>query len=66
VLWVESEEGVWVGRDGRNILRYMNHHEKPCAEFDGFELFALHDIRQGSEIFIHYGEEFVEAITEGA
>lgn len=63
VLWVEDEEGVWVGRDGRNILRYLNHHHKPCAEFDGFDLFALRNIRQDSEIFIHYGEEFVAAIT---
>ena len=66
VLWVENESGVWVGRDGRNILRYMNHHKKPCAEFDGFDLFALKDIVQGAEIFIHYGEEFVEAIAAGA
>jgi SET domain-containing protein len=65
VLWVEDENGVWVGRDGRNILRYMNHHKNPCAEFDGFDLFALRDIRKGSEITIHYGDEFVEAIAEG-
>jgi SET domain-containing protein len=64
VLWVESEDGIWVGRDGRNILRYMNHHYMPCAEFDGFDLYAVQDICQGSEIFIHYGEEFVEAITD--
>lgn len=62
VLWVESEEGVWVGRDGRNILRYMNHHTRPCAEFEGFDLFALRNINKDSEITIHYGEEFVTAI----
>ena len=64
VLWVENENGIWVGRDGRNILRYMNHHEEPCAEFDGFDLFALRNIRKGSEITIHYGDEFVAAIGE--
>ncbi|MEN8169558.1 MAG: SET domain-containing protein [Pseudomonadota bacterium] len=64
VLWVENEDGVWVGRDGRNILRYMNHHVKPCAEFDGYDLFALMDISKGTEIFIHYGEEFVAAVAE--
>lgn len=65
VLWVVDENGMIEGRDGRNILRYMNHHAKPCAEFDGFDLFALRNIRKGSEITIHYGEEFVEAIAEG-
>ena len=62
VLWVESEAG-WIGRDGRNILRYLNHHEEPCAEFEGFDLYALMDIGSGSEITIHYGDEFVEAIA---
>ncbi len=65
VLWVEQEEGVWVGRDGRNILRYMNHHHKPCAEFEGFDLYAIRNIARGAEITIHYGEEFVAAIAEG-
>jgi hypothetical protein len=64
VLWVENEQGVWVGRDGRNILRYMNHHEMPCAEFDGFDLFALKNITKHTEITIHYGDEFAEAIAE--
>ena len=35
VLWAEMEDGSWLGRDGRNILRYLNHSVKPCAEFDG-------------------------------
>ena len=63
VLWVENEEGIWVGRDGRNILRYMNHNKKPCAEFDGFDLFALRKIPEHYEITIHYGDEFVAAIS---
>lgn len=62
VLWVENDEGTWVGRDGRNILRYMNHHHNPCAEFEGFDLYAIKNIKEGTEITIHYGEEFVEAI----
>jgi hypothetical protein len=65
VLWMETEEGAWLGRDGRNILRYLNHHEKPCAEFDGFDLYALRHIPEGMEVTIHYGEEFVEAIKNG-
>jgi SET domain-containing protein len=62
VLWVESEPGVWHGRDGRNILRYMNHHMKPTAEFDGFDLYAARNIVSDGEITIHYGDEFVAAI----
>ena len=25
VLWIEQFENVWMGRDGQNILRYLNH-----------------------------------------
>lgn len=64
VLWVESDDGSWLGRDGRNILRYLNHSTKPCAEFDGFDLFALKTIRPGTELTINYGEEFETAIRE--
>ncbi len=63
VLWVEKDDGGWHGRDGQNVLRYINHHEQPCAEFDGFELYAIEDIPAGGEVTIHYGEEFVEAIA---
>ena len=65
VLWVEDEDGKWIGRDGQNVLRYLNHHDEPSAEFDGFELYALKDIPPGAEITIHYGEEFVESIVNG-
>lgn len=64
VLWVEEDDGSWSGRDGENMLRYLNHHEEPSAEFDGFELFALSDITPDAEVTIHYGEEFVAAIAE--
>ncbi len=57
VLWVEKYDDVWVGRDGKNLLRYMNHSTKPHAEFDGFELFAARDIQADEEITIDYGEE---------
>ena len=63
VLWVETEEGSWLGRDGRNLLRYLNHHERPSAEFDGFDLYALKDIAPNQEVTIHYGEEFVADIA---
>lgn len=57
VLWVEDEEDSWIGRDGKNLLRYINHSTQPLAEFAGFELYALRDIDEGEEITIDYGEE---------
>lgn len=57
VLWVENEGGKWEGRDGKNLLRYLNHCEDPHAEFDGFDLYALKDIPEGEEVTINYGEE---------
>ena len=57
VLWVEKYDDVWVGRDGKNLLRYLNHSKKPHAEFVGFELYAICDIEADEEITIDYGEE---------
>jgi len=59
VLWIEEDcaEELWIGRDGKNLLRYLNHSVKPHAEFIGFELYALCDIPADAEITIDYGEE---------
>lgn len=59
VLWIEEDcdEELWIGRDGKNLLRYLNHSTKPLAEFIGFELFALRNIKANEEITIDYGEE---------
>jgi len=57
VLWIEEEKGKWIGRDGKNALRYLNHDRNPCAEFDGFELYAVAEIEAHQEITIDYGEE---------
>ena len=57
VLWVEDDDDVWVGRDGKNLLRFLNHSKSPHAEFIGFELFAVRDIGPDEEITIDYGEE---------
>ena len=57
VLWVEEAEGKWIGRDGKNILRYLNHSSKPCAEFDGFELYVMRDIKKDEEVTFDYGED---------
>ena len=57
VLWVEQDDGEWIGRDGQNILRYLNHHKNPHAEFNGFDLYAIKNIKEGEELTINYGEE---------
>ena len=57
VLWTEDHDEVWIGRDGKNLLRYLNHSISPHAEFIGFELYAICDIGPDEEITIDYGEE---------
>lgn len=57
VLWAETEDGIWIGRDGKNLLRYLNHSKDPSAEFDGFDLYAIRDIEEHEEITIDYGED---------
>jgi len=57
VLWTETDEGKWIGRDGKNLLRYLNHSVSPHAEFHGFELYAIRDIHPETEITIDYGED---------
>jgi SET domain-containing protein len=54
VLWVFEEGKKPVGRNGRNLLRYLNHAEAGNAEFDGFDLYALRDILQDEEITFNY------------
>jgi hypothetical protein len=55
VLWVYDAEGqVLTAREGRNLLRWLNHSADPNAEFDAFELFARRQIQPGEEITIDY------------
>ncbi|MBK1645694.1 SET domain-containing protein-lysine N-methyltransferase [Thiocapsa imhoffii] len=55
VLWIyDADAGVLRGRDGRNLLRWLNHSEEPNAEFDGFTLYALRRIGADEEITIDY------------
>ncbi|OOZ34319.1 SET domain-containing protein [Solemya velesiana gill symbiont] len=59
VLWVydhDDEENA-EGRDGKNLLRYLNHSTECNAEFDGYDLYALKKISQDDEITFNYGEE---------
>lgn len=55
VLWVDDERGGWTGRRGRNLLRWINHSDRPNARFDGFDLFAVDAIAPGDEITCDYG-----------
>jgi uncharacterized protein len=55
VLWIYDSEGnVLAGREGRNLLRWLNHSEHPNAEFDGFDLYARHAIAADEEITFDY------------
>jgi SET domain-containing protein len=61
VLWVEAgddAEEEWIGYDGTNELRFMNHAAAPNGEMDGLDLYASRRIRANEEITIDYGEEF--------
>lgn len=61
VLWVEADEGSeeeWIGYDGINELRFLNHAKQPNGEMDGRDLYSIRDICAGEEITIDYGEEF--------
>ena len=61
VLWVEAQEGSddeWIGYNGNNELRFLNHARPPNGEMDGLELFAGRSIHADEEITIDYGEDF--------
>jgi SET domain-containing protein len=63
VLWVEADlPDEWIGFDGINELRFLNHDTTPNGEMDGLDLYALNDIDADSEITIDYGEEFTDSI----
>ena len=61
VLWVEATAGAgdeWLGYDGNNELRFLNHSKQANAEFDDRDLYARILIPEGTEITIDYGDEF--------
>jgi hypothetical protein len=56
VLWLMDRRRT-VGRRGLNLLRYLNHADKPNAEFDGWDLYAKKRIPKDSEITFDYEPE---------
>lgn len=55
VLWTWDEDSdQWVGVDGDNEMRFLNHSNKPNAEFYDTDLYALRDIVVGEEITFDY------------
>ncbi len=63
VLWVQQDNDEWLGIDGQNLLRFLNHSDTPNAAFYGDELYAIRPISGGDEITFDYGEEFRAAIA---
>lgn len=56
VLWIEDGNGDrWIGFDGKNEMRFINHSDEPNAEMDGLDCYARVDIEAGAEITIDYG-----------
>lgn len=61
VLWVEQDgDDEWLGYDGTNRLRFLNHSRTPNCELDGQELYASRQILLDEELTIDYGEGFEE------
>ena len=58
VLWALNEDGNEIGIRGKNELRFLNHSLEPNSEFFGTDLRAVRNIQPGSEITIHYGDDW--------
>jgi uncharacterized protein len=65
VLWVDDGDEVY-GIRGSTALRYLNHSVRPNAVFRGDQLYALREIRPGTEITIHYGDDWVSTELDGS
>jgi hypothetical protein len=58
VLWSLDDEDNPIGVEGKNALRFLNHASNPNAEFIGLDLHALRNIEAGTELTIHYGDDW--------
>lgn len=56
VLWLYDEAlESWVGVDGENEMRFLNHSDDPNAEWSDLDLYATRWIAKGEEITFDYG-----------
>lgn len=58
VLWTRDEDDNEIGIEGRNALRFLNHSQRPNAEFIGADLHAVRNIEPGTELTIDYGADW--------
>ena len=60
VLWVQQDfdKEYWLGFDGNNELRFLNHSAEANCEMDGQALYAARNIDTDEELTIDYGEWF--------
>lgn len=66
VLWIwDEKDEKWVGVDGDNEMRFLNHSGQPNAEFYETDLYALRDIAAGEEITFDYQWEEEDADEDG-
>lgn len=67
VLWLYDDTlETWVGIDGDNEMRFLNHSDDPNAEWFDVNLYATRWIAKGEEITFDYGwgEEEDDAPTD--
>lgn len=65
VLWLYDEElERWVGIDGENEMRFLNHSPSPNAEWSDLDLYATEWISAGEEITFDYGWDDEEEADE--
>lgn len=56
VLWLyDEQQDEWVGIDGQNEMRFLNHSDDPNAEWSDLDLYATRWISAGEEITFDYG-----------
>ena len=56
VLWLYDDTlETWVGIDGDNEMRFLNHSDDPNAEWSDVDLYATRWIAKGEEITFDYG-----------
>jgi SET domain-containing protein len=60
VLWLIGDDGSEIGIRGRNALRFLNHGDRPNAEFQDDELYVVRNVQPGAEVLIDYGEGWRE------